>query len=156
MQCNAEFGAKKSYEGWFLRNNNLRSCFLQIILNKFHLGPYVPPGLKYYYFKKPPSPSWTFNCICRIQISSKQRIVGKKAISLFLKLQGYQKVFIHLKCAICALLHTERNCFNLFQISFSSNAAYAHPGVSGVSKDQKFCEKFKNTHCQVDHPAKIE
>ena len=26
----------------------------------------------------------------------------------------------------------------------------------GVSKDQKFYEKFKNTHCQVDHPAKIE
>ena len=34
--------------------------------------------------------------------------------------------------------------------------ADAHPGVSRVSKDQKFCEKFKNTNCQVDHPAKIE
>ena len=34
--------------------------------------------------------------------------------------------------------------------------ADTHPGVSGVSKDQKFSEKFKNTHCQVDHPAKIE
>ena len=42
-------------------------------------------------------------------------------------------------------------CFKGFQIT-----ADAHPGVSGVSKDQKFCEKFKNTHCQVDHPAKIE
>ena len=43
-------------------------------------------------------------------------------------------------------------CFNQwFQIT-----ADAHPRVSGVSKDQKFCEKFKNTHCQVDHPAKIE
>ena len=43
-------------------------------------------------------------------------------------------------------------CFKQwFQIT-----ADAHPGVSGVSKDQKFCEKFKNTHCQVDHPAKIE
>ena len=52
--------------------------------------------------------------------------------------------------------HTGRNRFNLFQISFSANTADAHPGVSGVSKDQKFCEKFKNTHCQVDHPAKIE
>ena len=31
-----------------------------------------------------------------------------------------------------------------------------HSGVSGVSQDQKFCEDFKNTHCQVDHPAKIE
>ena len=40
-------------------------------------------------------------------------------------------------------------CFKQwFQIT-----ADAHPGVS---KDQKFCEKFKNTHCQVDHPAKIE
>ena len=29
----------------------------------------------------------------------------------------------------------------------------AHPGVS---KGQKFCEEFKNTHCQVDHPAKVE
>ena len=37
-----------------------------------------------------------------------------------------------------------------------ANTADAHPGVSGVSKDQKFCEKFKDTHCQVDHPAKIE
>ena len=43
-------------------------------------------------------------------------------------------------------------CFKQwFQIT-----ADAHPGVSGVSKDQKFCEKFKNTHCQVDHPAKIK
>ena len=47
--------------------------------------------------------------------------------------------------------HTGRNCLNLFQISFSANTADAHPGVSGVSKDQKFCEKFINTHCQVDH-----
>ena len=42
-------------------------------------------------------------------------------------------------------------CFKWFQIT-----ADAHPGVSWVSNDQKFCEKFKNTHCQVDHPAKIE
>ena len=41
-------------------------------------------------------------------------------------------------------------CFKWFQIT-----ADAHPGVSWVSNDQKFCEKFKNTHCQVDHPAKI-
>ena len=52
--------------------------------------------------------------------------------------------------------HTGRNCFNLFQISFSANTADAHPEVSGVSKDHRFYEKFKNTHCQVDHPAKIE
>ena len=39
---------------------------------------------------------------------------------------------------------------------FIFSTADAQPGVSGVSKDQKFCEKFKNTHCQVDHPAKIE
>ena len=52
--------------------------------------------------------------------------------------------------------HTGRNCFNLFQNSFSSNTADAHPGVSGVSKGQKFFEKFKITHCQVNHPAKIE
>ncbi len=31
----------------------------------------------------------------------------------------------------------------------------AHPGASGVS-DQKFCEEFKNTNCQVNHLAKIE
>ena len=46
------------------------------------------------------------------------------------------------------LLHCRRNGSNLFQIT-----ADAHPGVS---KDQKFCEEFKNIHCQVDHPAKIE
>ena len=48
------------------------------------------------------------------------------------------------------------DCINLFQILFSANTADTDPGVSGVSKDQKFCEKFKNTHCQVDHPAKME
>ena len=42
-------------------------------------------------------------------------------------------------------------CFKWFQIT-----ADAQPGLSWVSNDQKFCEKFKNTHCQVDHPAKIE
>ena len=43
-------------------------------------------------------------------------------------------------------------CFKQwFQIT-----ADAHPGVSGVSKDQKFCEKFKNTHCQEEQQAKIE
>ena len=47
--------------------------------------------------------------------------------------------------------HTGRNCFNLFQISFSANTADAHPGVSGVSKDQKFCEKFKKSHCQAEY-----
>ena len=52
--------------------------------------------------------------------------------------------------------HTGRDCFNQFQISFSANTTDAPPGVSGVSKDQKFCLKFKNAHCQVDHPAKIE
>jgi hypothetical protein len=42
-------------------------------------------------------------------------------------------------------------CFTQwFQIT-----ADAHPGVLGVSKEQKICEKFKNTHCQVNHPAKI-
>ena len=54
------------------------------------------------------------------------------------------------------LIPTGMNRFNLFHISFSANTADAHPGASGVSKDQKVCEKFKNTHCQVDHPAKIE
>ena len=44
-----------------------------------------------------------------------------------------------------------RNGSNLFKIT-----ADAHPGVSGVSNDQKFCKEFKNTHCQVNHPAKIE
>ena len=51
------------------------------------------------------------------------------------------------------VFHTGRNCFNLFQISFSEITVDAHPGVS---KDQKFSEKFKNTHCQVDYPAKME
>ena len=32
-----------------------------------------------------------------------------------------------------ARLHTGRNRFNLFQITFSTNTADAHPGVSGVS-----------------------
>ena len=55
-----------------------------------------------------------------------------------------------------SVLHTGRNCFNLFQISFSANTADTDPEVSMVSKDQIFCEKFKNIHCQVDYPAKIE
>ena len=38
----------------------------------------------------------------------------------------------------------------------SANTADTDPGVSGVSRDQKFYEKFKSTHCQVDHLAKIE
>ena len=28
--------------------------------------------------------------------------------------------------------------------------------LPGVSTDQKFCEELKNTHCQVDHLARIE
>ena len=36
----------------------------------------------------------------------------------------------------------------LFQIT-----ADAQPGMPGVSKDQKLCEKLRVTHC---HPAKIE
>ena len=50
-----------------------------------------------------------------------------------------------------AILHTGRNCFNLFQSSFSANT-----GVSGVAKDQKNCEKFKTTHCQFDHSPIME
>ena len=38
----------------------------------------------------------------------------------------------------------------------SANTADAHPGVSGMSKAQKLYDRFKNTHCQVDNPAKIE
>ena len=34
---------------------------------------------------------------------------------------------------------------------FSANTMDTDPGVSGVSKDQKNCEKSKTTHCQVDH-----
>ena len=30
--------------------------------------------------------------------------------------------------------HAGRNCFNLFQISFSDNTTDAHPGVLGISK----------------------
>ena len=45
---------------------------------------------------------------------------------------------------------------SLQSVSFSANTADAHPGVPGVSKDQKFCEELKSTHCQVDHLAKIE
>ena len=41
--------------------------------------------------------------------------------------------------------------FKWFQIT-----ADAHPGVSWVSKDQKFCEKLKNTHCQVDYLANLK
>ena len=55
-----------------------------------------------------------------------------------------------------SLMHTGRNCFDLFQISFSATTADTDPGMSKVSKDQKFYEKFKNAHCQVDHSAKME
>ena len=47
----------------------------------------------------------------------------------------------------CYTLHTGRNCFNLFQISFSANITNTDPGISGVSKDQRNCEKSKTTHC---------
>ena len=53
-------------------------------------------------------------------------------------------------------VHTGRNCFNLFQISFSANTTDTDPGVSGVSKDQKNWEESETTHCQVDHPPIIE
>ena len=46
---------------------------------------------------------------------------------------------------------TAHICFKWFQIT-----ADAHPGMSWVSNDQKFCEKCKKTTCQGDHPAKIE
>ena len=55
-------------------------------------------------------------------------------------------------CTIATVGGITHICFKQwFQIT-----ADAHPGVSGVSKDQKFCEKFKNTRCQVDYPAKME
>ena len=60
-------------------------------------------------------------------------------------------IFANIVASISKYYHCRKNGSNLFQTT-----ADAHPGVSGVSKDQKFCEKFKNTHCQVDHPAKIE
>ena len=53
-------------------------------------------------------------------------------------------------------LHTGRNCFNLFQISFSANTTDTDPGISRVSKNQKNCEKSKTTHCQVNHSPIIE
>ena len=39
--------------------------------------------------------------------------------------------------------HTGRNCFNLFQNSFSSNTADAHPGVSGCQKARNFLRNSK-------------
>ena len=54
-----------------------------------------------------------------------------------------------------AQLHTGRNRFNLFQISFPANTTDTPPGVSGMSKDQKFCEKFKNAHCQTTIQPKL-
>ena len=56
--------------------------------------------------------------------------------------------FIYKNYTVGGIVHI---CFKWFQIT-----ADAHPGVPWVSNDQKFCEKFKNTHCQVDHPTKIE
>ena len=53
-------------------------------------------------------------------------------------------------CCSRNIVHCRRNGSNLFQITEE-----AHPGVSGVSKDQKFCEELKSIHCQVDHPAKL-
>ena len=38
----------------------------------------------------------------------------------------------------------------------SAITADTDPGVSGVSRDHKSYEKFKNIHCQIDHLAKIE
>ena len=76
--------------------------------------------------------------------------------SLFVSKKTNVFVVVVFSSALRSQTHTWRNCFNLFQISFSANTTDAPPGVSGESKDQKFCEKFKNAHCQVDHPVKIE
>ena len=38
---------------------------------------------------------------------------------------------------------------------FSKHCGCTPRGVSGVIRPE-FCEKFKNTHCQIDHPAIIE
>jgi hypothetical protein len=41
-----------------------------------------------------------------------------------------------------------KQTFNFWMITLSQTLV--------LPKDQKFCEKFKKTHCQVYHPAKIE
>ena len=56
------------------------------------------------------------------------------------------------KYAVC----TGRNRSYLFQTQWFQITADTHPGVSGVLKDQKYYEKFKNIHCQVDHSPIIE
>jgi hypothetical protein len=60
---------------------------------------------------------------------------------------GFSKVFF----PQAGREHTGRNCINLFQISYSANTMDKDPGISGVSKDQKNGEIYKNTHCQVNH-----
>ena len=47
-------------------------------------------------------------------------------------------------CISRPTLHTGRNRFILFQISFSANTADAHPGVSGVSKSKTICHFMMN------------
>ena len=38
-------------------------------------------------------------------------------------------------------------CHTLCKYTVGEITADAHPGVSGVSKDQIFCKEFKNVHC---------
>ena len=81
---------------------------------------------------------------------------GPSFISSYSIFPIYKKVTGSFLVTFLAPAHTGRNCFNLFQISFSANTTDTDPGVSGGSKDQKNCDKSKTTHCQVDHSPIID
>ena len=61
-------------------------------------------------------PIWYFSCLCR---------KSSEFFDPWLEMSSYELFGIH----------TGRNCFNLFQVSFSANTANTDPGVSGVSID---------------------
>ena len=72
-----------------------------------------------------------------------------------IQLRYYSPTLNMMKLSFMTSAHWEELLKSVSDLK-SANTADAHLGVSGVSRDQKFCDKFKNTHCQVDHPAKIE
>ena len=88
------------------------------------------------------------NWYCHHEIANERKISG---YSHFINSTIDFKIFFTKEILTYTVGGIAYICFKWFQIT-----ADAHPGVSWVSNDQKFCEKLKNTHCQVDHPAKIE
>ena len=106
-------------------------------------------------WKDLPTASLLLHCMCtresnrviffKPQLERAHLLVLNSTLSLLSFINT--KWLSHSTITFLVKMHCRRNGSNLFQTTVA-----AHPGVSGGSKDQKFCEEFKNSHCQVDHP----